>query len=180
MPTTSIGGCQVELWPQALPPGWEPWPRSQGKPGARAAAGQSSSRPENEPSSPVLCQSPCRRLLLPPRWKTSSPQLRRATASKTKASPTCFLGCQGRKPRTLGSLLHAQLSLVTLPTLTCGTHGLRLAPGGTFRHFSELTEQTSTPECEVRDLKRVFPATAAGGFARSRDTYWGHFLGALK
>lgn len=168
MPTTPTHWCQAEPWPQALPVGWEPWPRSQGKPRARAATGQSSSRPENEPSSPVLCQTTSRRLLLPPCWKTPSPQICHATTSKNKASPIWFLGCKARKPGSPGSLLHTQLSLVTLPPLTCGTHGLMRAPGGTFRYFSELTEQTSTPECEVRDLNRVFPAAAAGGFARSR------------
>lgn len=45
--------------------------RGEGKTAARAAQGQSSSRPE----APVLCQSPSRRLLLPPCWKTLSPQL---------------------------------------------------------------------------------------------------------
>lgn len=45
--------------------------RGEGKTAARAAQGQSSSRPE----APVLCQSPSRRLLLLPCWKTPSPQL---------------------------------------------------------------------------------------------------------
>lgn len=42
------------------------------------------------------------------------------------------------------------------------------SPAGTFRHFSELPEETSTPEHEIRDLNRIFPAATADGFAHSR------------
>lgn len=57
-------------------------------------------------------------------------QHRTAAAKKKKVPPICFLGCKGRKTGPPGILLCAQLSLVMLPTSTCGTHGLTWVPGG--------------------------------------------------
>lgn len=51
---------------------------------------------------------------------------------------------------------------------------------GTFRHFSELAQQTSMSKREVRDLNSVFPAAAVGGFARGRAQLPGTFSGGTE
>lgn len=134
----------------------------EGKTAARAAPGQSSSRPE----APVLCQSLSRRLLLLPCWKT------RALSYTFQKHPSPSYDFRLKRQKMRVPVVCSMFSFTGDTTHTAQWHhGLLGISRGIFGIVQSW--QSLMPKWEARESNCVFPAVAA---AQSRA----QIPGALK